>query len=259
MKRWLILFFVLFLSLGFAFYKYTNFQSRRNLPKIEETKTLGAKEENKASRLLEIPNARYYFDYFEADPDKLFLFGNFEKGEKAEDIKLRFNCQNLTNGGFYDDKFKPIGLFISEYEELSPWQKNQLFNGVFSINMFGTPRITRERPRDSLRLALQSGPLVFENGGKVVFKSSEDHSRRVVVAVTGENKPLFLVFYSINNFIEGPTLDELPVLIEKINADLKLGIADALNLDGGNASAFYSDNLMVSETTRVGSFFCVKK
>lgn len=258
MKRWVILFFVLFLSLGFAFYKYTNFQSRQDLPKIEETKTLGVKEENGVLQLIEIPNVSYYFDYFEADPDKLFLFGNFEKGERTENLKSEFNCRNLTNGGFYDDKFRPIGLFISEYEEVSPWQKNQLFNGVFSINTFGTPRITRERPRDSLRLALQSGPLVFENGSKVVFKSSLDHSRRVVVAVTGENKPLFLVFYSIKNFIEGPTLDELPVLIEKINADLKLGIADALNLDGGTASAFYSERISLTELVKIGSVLCVK-
>jgi uncharacterized protein YigE (DUF2233 family) len=259
MRRVSILFFVLFLSLGFAFYRYTNFYSRRNLIKTEETKTLGAREENKTSQLIEIQGTSYYFDYFEADPNKLFLFANFEKGEKAEDSKARFNCRNLANGGFYDEKFRPIGLFISEYKEISSWQKNRLFNGVFSINMFGTSRITREPPRDPLRIAVQSGPLVFENGGKVTFRSSRDYSRRVVVAVTSENKPLFIVFYSPSNFLEGPKLDELPLLIEKINSSSYLSIADALNLDGGTASAFYSDNFGLGEVSKVGSFFCDKE
>ncbi|BCX14940.1 MAG: hypothetical protein KatS3mg088_623 [Patescibacteria group bacterium] len=223
----------------------------------KEDKILGLKEESPALKV-KIDSSEYFFDYFLADPEKLFLFPNFSSGDKGEYLKEKFSCKNVINGGFYDENFRPIGLFISEYGEISPWRKNQLFNGIFSVNIFDTPRITREKPRDSLRIAVQSGPLLFENGSVVNIRSNYNHERRVVVAVTGENKVVFLVFWGINNLLEGPTLEELPALIEKITNDFNLGIADAINLDGGTASLFYSDKTTLSEISKVGSIFCTR-
>jgi len=80
----------------------------------------------------------------------------------------------------------------------------------------------------------------------------------VVVAVSGENKPFFFVFYDETNFLDGPTLEELPDLINKINQDYSLGIADALNLDGGTASLFFSGRINLNEAAKVGSVFCIR-
>jgi len=153
--------------------------------------------------------------------------------------------------------FRPLGLLVIDHKQISLWRESDLFNGLFSVNDFDTPRITREVPADPLRIAIQSGPLLYENGAKVLIKSSRDFSRRVVVAVTGENKPVFFVFYDETNFLEGPTLEELPDLIDRINQNYSLGIADALNLDGGTASLFFSNRINLNEVAKVGSVFCI--
>ncbi len=221
-----------------------------------EEKTLGIKQEFYNKQVRGFDNV-YNFDYVIADSEKVFLYFNSER-LPGNVIKDRFGCSYLISGGFYDPNFKPIGLLISEGREVSSWQKNQLFNGIFSINHFDTARITREVPQDSLRVALQAGPLVFENGKRVIYKSSVVFERRIVLGVTGENKPIFLAFWSQENFLKGPTLEEISYLIEKINREFGLNIADAMNLDGGTASFFFGNELVLGEVNLVASFFCVK-
>lgn len=219
-------------------------------------RTLGVKQEAGLKRVSGFENF-YNFDYLIGSSDKVFLYTNLEN-LSGKELKDKYNCSYLVNGGFYDHDFKPIGFLLSEGEVLSPWQKNRLFNGVFSVNRIGTARITRVVPDDPLRLALQSGPVVFENGAKVYLKSSIAFERRVLVGVTGDNTPVFLVFWSEKNFFGGPALEELPYLIEKINKDFNLNIADALNLDGGTASVFYGDAINLSEASKINSFFCIR-
>lgn len=239
--------------LGFVFLDFSSFF----IGKIKShNRTLGIKKEIEFKKVAGFENI-YNFDYVIVNPSRVFLYLNDDKISGSK-IKEEFDCIYLVNGGFYDSEFRPIGLFVSEGKEMSPWQKNRLFNAVFSINFFDTARITRDVPRDPLRVALQAGPLVFENGEKVVIKSSASFERRVIVGVTGDNQPVFLVFWSQDNFLRGPLLEELPYLIEEINKNFDLNIADAINLDGGSASAFYGDSLALGETSLLRSFFCLR-
>ncbi len=246
------LIFGIFIFLSFALLSFYFL----NTSKKFQEKTLGTKQEIEFRKIVGF-NDVYNFDYIIVDSNRVFLYPNENKlsGSEVED---KFGCSYLINGGFYDPYFKPIGLLISEGKEISPWQKNRLFNAVFSINRFDTARITREVPQDPLRVALQSGPLVFENGRKIAIKSSAVFERRVVVGVTGENKPVFLVFWSQDNFLKGPSLEEVPYLIEEINKGFDLNIADAVNLDGGTASFFYNYNLKLGEVKPVANFFCIR-
>lgn len=86
---------------------------------------------------------------------------------------------------------------------------------------------------------------------------NDKQARRVVAGVTGENKLIFLVFYDNNQYYSGPYLNDLPDLVDKTGKSLDLNIADAINLDGGSASAFISDDIKLTELTPVGSFFCI--
>jgi uncharacterized protein YigE (DUF2233 family) len=258
MKKKLLLFLGFVFIFSFVFYlKGFYFIKNKNTLPVGE-KTLGAKEESVSFLTVKAPSGDYNFDYFEADSRRLFLFSNFDEGEKTDFIKEKFECKYLSSAGFYNEDFKPIGLFISEYQENSSWGKNNIFNAIFSINDFDTPRITRNLPSDRLRLALQSGPIVFENGSKVIFKSSASFERRVVLGVTGDNKPIFFVFWSFDNFFKGPSLEDLPHIIEYINNNFNLNIADAINLDGGTASSFYGPHVILKEVSKVGGFFCLK-
>lgn len=243
----LFVFFLLSIVLVFYFFKKEGNPTE---------KTLGIKQEIVFKKVRGFENI-YNFDYLVVSPDRVFLYSNLD-GLSGKELKSKYDCVYLVSGGFYNLDFKPIGLLLSENEELSSWQKNRLLNGIFSINKLGTPRITRFVPQDPLRLALQAGPLVFENGTRVSLKSSVAFERRVVVGVTGDNNPVFLVFWSENNSFGGPALEELPYLIEAANESFDLNIADALNLDGGTASIFYGESVNLTEANKVGSFFCVR-
>ena len=52
------------------------------------------------------------------DASRLKLLPNFSEQKTSEEIINEGICRNLVNGGFYSEKFSPIGLFISEREEI---------------------------------------------------------------------------------------------------------------------------------------------
>ncbi|RJR30058.1 hypothetical protein C4564_01180, partial [Candidatus Microgenomates bacterium] len=107
--------------------------------------------------------------------------------------------------------------------------------------------------------ALQTGPVLVENGSAVELSLARDkQARRIVAAITGSNELVFVAIYSPGSSFDGPYLEDLPLIVNHISEELNLNIADAINLDGGTASAFYSENTHISELSPIGSFFCVK-
>jgi uncharacterized protein YigE (DUF2233 family) len=190
------------------------------------------------------------------------LFDNFEQKEVASVLFEKKRCSFLVNGGFYfsegGNNF-PLGLFVSEGRSLSDFSSNNLLNGVLSVNQFGVVRITRSVPSGDLRWAVQTGPLVWENGGRVEGGfDSEKKARRVVAIVTGENRLYFVVFYNADSVYLGPSLSQLPDLLSEFSKERNIILADAVNLDGGNASSFLKDDLKLIELSPLGSYFCEK-
>lgn len=194
-----------------------------------------------------------------SNAQEITLIPNFKEKETARSIFEKGKCKSLISGGFYTPEGSPTGLFISEGKETKRYVSSSLTNAVYSINDFETPRITREVPRDHLRVALQAGPLLIENSFVQNLRLVRDEeARRVVIGVTGENETYFLVFYSPGSVFTGPTLDSLPEALETFEEESGIDLADAMNLDGGTATAFYSSEIQLSEATPVGSFFCVR-
>ncbi|RJR28982.1 hypothetical protein C4564_04115, partial [Candidatus Microgenomates bacterium] len=127
----------------------------------------------------------YTVDTVAANASLVSLYANFTKQARASDLFKEYSCKTLVNGGFYTEDLNPTGLFVSEGNTLFAFQKNSLLNGVLSINYVDTPRITRETPEDSLRLALQTGPVLVENGSAVELSLARDkQARRIVAAIT---------------------------------------------------------------------------
>ena len=194
-----------------------------------------------------------------ADAADITLIPNFDQAKTAFDLFANQNCAGVVSGGFYTPEGSPTGLFISEGETLKKYTSSSFLNGVYSINDFETPRIGRAVPRDHLRLGLQAGPVFVENSfGQNLSILRDEEKRRVVVGVTGENKTVFIIFYDPESTFIGPKLEDLPQALKLFGEKTGIILADAMNLDGGSASAFYTAEVNLSEASPVGSFFCVK-
>lgn len=190
--------------------------------------------------------------------DLLQLIPNFQEKLSATAAKDKYECQSLVSGGFYLTDGSPAGLFIQGGATIKKWTANRLFNGVLSINDIATPRITFEVPRDHLRLAVQSGPVLIENGHALGLDLVSDKpARRVLAVVTGDNRLYFLVIFSPEQVFDGPKLTDLGAILSEIEKATGLVFADAINLDGGSASAFITSEFTLIEVSPVGSFFCL--
>jgi len=214
------------------------------------------------STTIELSGVNYVITWTKVDAEKVSLVPNFGDRQTSKEVFTKNDCRVLVSGGFYDTKSGenvPIGHFVSSRDKLSDFTKNRLFNGVLSINEFGTPRITRSVPEDPLVSAVQTGPLIKENNEVLLLTSdSTKRARRMLAAVTGENELVFMAVYSPGSTFAGPALSELPHVVSEFEDKSGLALADAINLDGGSASAFLADGFSLSEASLVGSFFCAK-
>lgn len=206
----------------------------------------------------------YLISWQKVDPEKIILLPNFSDKKTASTLFDEFDCKTLINGGFYSkagEDNSPIGLFVSNGQPLSRFQENKTYNGTLSINALDTPRITSTMPEDILRDAMQTGPILIENGSpREISLQRDKFSRRMVAAITGDNELLFISVHKEGFSFDGPKLLDMPMIISQFSSENKLNIADAINLDGGSASAFYSleKEISLSEASPIGSFFCEK-
>lgn len=207
----------------------------------------------------------YTIAYFRVDQvDKLSLIPNFHDSKTSNQIITDKKCNLLTNGGFYmagssqDKAIKPIGLFISNYDLISDFQKNKTLNGIFSINDFGTPRVTRITPSGNIKDGVQSGPILKENGSYTSAKLVNDSAnRRILVGITGDNILYFMAIYQKDNAFSGPTIEHSKDILSNFELNKNISFADILNLDGGSASLMYFDSVTLPEARLAGSFFCL--
>ncbi len=197
--------------------------------------------------------------WIETTADKISLIPNFNEKDTAFDVIDKYKCNSLTNGGFYSLENAPIGLFVTDEKRVGEFQENLLFNGFFKISKTSVTTITTNSETSNTRVALQSGPILFQNGYPTTLKINPDKpSRRTVVALTNKSI-LFLSFYDPSSVYLGPNLSDLPSLLVNFAEAKNIYIKDALNLDGGSASAFHTTGVSLPEITPVGSFFCIKK
>ncbi len=215
-------------------------------------------EDNKQS--VEINGKEYMFQWIQITrPENLFLYPNFKEKYTLEEGVEKYGCNNLTSGGFYTESSSPIGLFISEAKELSDKEDSELFNGYFILTKKNEAIISRNYSGESVRIGLQAGPLLIQNGFVQKLTLVNDKmARRIVVALTKEGEIYFITLYDKESVFIGPLLADLPELVSNIQNEIDVEFISALNLDGGSASAFYTQNTQLLELTPIGSFFCEK-
>lgn len=227
--------------------------------------SLGTLQKQKSfENFIDIDNIRVAWFLVE-DLSKLSLHSNLSQEKTAKSLFEENECLLLINGGFYTKEDTHIGLFVSEGEQIERLQQNKLFNGIFSIDhdVANIRKTTANSPLTVFplpRLALQAGPILLEDdGAQEIVLQNDEQERRVIVAVTDKKKVIFLVFYKENSAFIGPKLSRLPELLKTFGSMTGMIPVNALNLDGGTASAFYTKGFSLGELSRVGSYFCVLK
>lgn len=196
------------------------------------------------------------------NPKKLTLIANFEEKAKAIDVIEKNNCRTAINGGFYTKSYQPLGLFMVKQEIISPVRKSELTNGFFWIDTAGIAYIAKALPDDwsNIPFILQTGPVIYMNGAPVKLSIVNDEpARRSLVSIDRSGRVIFLSIFDGDHPVDGPYLAEVPSLINLIEKEINVSLVEVINLDGGTASFFYSENLTLNELTLVGSLICEKE
>lgn len=190
--------------------------------------------------------------------NNLFLYPNFEERIRAEELFKQKSCRSIVSAGFYTKENTPVGLFTTEGEQIKNRVDSRLFDGIFSVDKSGSALISLETPQN-VRLALQSGPILIKNEQVQKLQIKDDKSaRRVVLTLNKNSEVYFLAIFNKESVFEGPLLAELPQIIKGLEGKMGVKFLDAINLDGGSASAFYSDFLSLPELSPIGGYFCLK-
>lgn len=203
----------------------------------------------------------YTYDYFRVStPSALTLIPNYSQKADVKTMMTDNNCQHAINGGFYDKTNRPLGLFQSDAKVLAPKIDSDLVNGfLWADAASGAAVIATDLPYGAFRFAMQTGPvLLFDGASEPLTVNNDTGARRMVAGKSTDNTLIFLTVYNGDSVYDGPLLANLPTIVKQISEKEHLGIADAINLDGGSASAFYSGNTQLSELSPVGSLFCVQ-
>ncbi len=219
--------------------------SHESSPAVEKHyKTITWQDRNYAYEKIVVTNSK-----------NLTLIPNYDDHLIASDIFLGHSCLAGVNGGFYAENYNPLGLVSIDNVLLQTEHSNSLFNGFLSI---GAINSIASNYSEGSRIILQSGPLLLKAGEPIALSIVNDKpARRVVVGKTDQHL-VFLVIFKGETEVLGPYLSELPDVVKTISNKEGLNLQDAMNLDGGRASTFYSQDLSLPELDPVGSVFCVK-
>ena len=250
-----IIFLIAILLVGFCLLK-----NKQDFKEVIQTKEESAIPVTSNKWEVEIHGGKYVFSWIQISSlENIFLYPNFKEKYTLEEAAEKYDCKNITSAGFYTENNSPIGLFISEAEKLSNKEDNNLFNGYFILTKNNEVKINRNYLEEPVRIGLQAGPLLIQNGlVQKLTHASDKMARRIVVASTQKGEVYFIILYDKESVFIGPLLADLPELISSVQDEIDVEFISALNLDGGSASAFYTPNTQLLELTPVGSFFCEK-
>jgi uncharacterized protein YigE (DUF2233 family) len=224
------------------------------------TNTLSPTFATESEKTIPFNNKRFAYAYFIVqNSDDLSLLPNFSHAKDSQTLMTENNCVSVINGGYYDTQNKPLGLFQIGSTIYSRQISSDLLNGFVWANVSVSAAISVKLPQPPFLFALQTGPILIREGKQLSLTINNDTpARRMVAAINMDKHIIFLTLYNGDSVYEGPLLADLPDIVFTISSKENLGIAEAINLDGGSASAFYNPDTHLSELTPVGSIFCIK-
>ncbi|HZS19254.1 MAG TPA: phosphodiester glycosidase family protein [Candidatus Udaeobacter sp.] len=155
-------------------------------------------------------------------------------GEDLAEVMKRENCFAGVNGGYFDEKFAPLGLRIVNSQMIAPLRRARLITGVLFASSRGVEiaRSGEFSPRRGITAAVQCGPFLVDRGQPIAGLNNSKSARRTFAATTIGNPTLVGVCSQIS-------LAELSGMLATTSFAPDLKIERALNLDGGSSTAFW--------------------
>jgi len=164
----------------------------------------------------------------------LRILQNEGGADDLAEVMRRENCLAGVNGGYFDEKFAPIGLRIANGQMIAPLRHARLITGVLFASSRGV-QIVRSREfsrRSGVTAAVQSGPFLVDRSQSIAGLNNSRPARRTFAATTTGNRALIGVCSAVS-------LAQLSKILATTSFDNDLKIERALNLDGGSSTAFW--------------------
>jgi hypothetical protein len=167
------------------------------------------------------------------------------------------NCLAGVNGGYFDEKFAPIGLRMANGQMIAPLQRARLITGVLFASSRGV-QIVRSREfsrRAGTTAAIQCGPFLVDRSQPIGGLNHSRPARRTFAATTNSSRALVGVCSNVS-------LSELSKILATTSFAEDLRIERALNLDGGSSTGFWfarenGNAFSISEQKPVRDFVAV--
>lgn len=151
-------------------------------------------------------------------------------------VMARVDALAGVNGGYFHRDLTPIGLVVSDGQTLHPLETAKLLSGLVIVRGASAPTIIRTAAYNKGKpptQALQSGPMLLEDGKPVAGLHADKIARRTFVATSPDGR--FAIGY-----ITSVTLADAARILALPGVLGSWGKVDALNLDGGSSTAFWS-------------------
>lgn len=129
------------------------------------------------------------------------------------DIDRNGQVQMAMNGGIYDKSYAPLGLYIEKGRQLTPLNRasggGNFFirpGGVFYLRgqNAGIVSLDKFKPSPAIQYAVQSGPMLIENG-RINWRLKPSASSRKLrngVGITGDGSVVFMLSERAANFYD---------------------------------------------------------
>lgn len=164
----------------------------------------------------------------------LRILQNEGDADRLGEVMRREKCLAGVNGGYFNEKFAPIGLRIANGQMIAPLQRARLITGVLVASSPGV-QIVRSREfsrRAAVAAAIQCGPFLVDRGQPIGGLNDSHLARRTFAATTTGDRALVGV-------CSGVSLAELSKILATTSFAEDLRIERALNLDGGSSTGFW--------------------
>jgi uncharacterized protein YigE (DUF2233 family) len=141
-----------------------------------------------------------------------------------------------TNGGYFDEKMKPVGWLVDHATELAPRARRQS-GGVVALRGASAWIGPAAKLGFAPEFAVQNSPRLVEDDGKIGIRTDDGKRAARTIACTAGDKLHLMVALAWSG--EGPTLLETAKLVAADPAQGGLGCRAALNLDGGPSTGVW--------------------
>src|SRR6266536_1094380 len=184
----------------------------------------------------------------------LRILQNEDDADSLADMMRNEKCLAGVNGGYFDEKFAPIGLRMANGQMIAPLQRARLITGVLVASSRGV-QIVRSREfsrRAGVTAAVQCGPFLVDRGQSIGGLNDSRPARRTFAATTTGNRALVGVCSNVS-------LAELSRMLATTLFAEDLRSERALNLDGGSSTGCWfarenSSAFSISEQKPVRDF-----